>query len=136
MNRLHTDPQQFYWIALLQKIVMVLLVLNIILWLTLYNFEPQDNFRSNVLLTVITAALGLVIFVSVLPVCSLCWIIYRPFPGVVIGLLCMIPCLGWLIQFSLIRECNHDLRHGGFEVGLFGAKLSEINERIEKERKH
>lgn len=128
-----SKPILLFWIALLQKFVTVFLVLNMLLMPAIINFRLQDNPVTVTVLGVLITLCLLINLLSIIPVFALSIIVYRPLAGIGIGFFCLIPCIGWLIQIVLLRETNNDLRQAGLDVGIFGAKLSEVNEKVSQE---
>lgn len=47
--------------------------------------------------------------------------------GIILGLLCFIPCAGLLLLFGISQQATRLLKKNGIKVGLIGADLSQFD---------
>ncbi|MEZ6187242.1 MAG: hypothetical protein R3F62_19795 [Planctomycetota bacterium] len=52
--------------------------------------------------------------------------VYSPIVGVVLGVLCLVPCLGLLILVGLSQRATGILKQNGIRVGLGGARMEDF----------
>lgn len=47
--------------------------------------------------------------------------------GIILGLLCLIPCAGLLVLLGINQQATRLLKKNGIKVGLIGADLSQFD---------
>ena len=106
-------------VATAQKSIIICILLYLCLIVARF-FVP---FQYNLYLLICLLVIGLVSTVSVF---VLAMKVYNIVPGILVGVLTMVPCLGLILLFLVNQKATQILRDNGHEVGLMGADLSEF----------
>lgn len=112
-----------------QKVLILCLVVQLLIWvgytLAIVTGMDRDNGEGAILALLWTAAVGLLggVFVTLLGAK-----VYGPVPGVILGLLTVVPCVGLVIILIVNATATTTLQANGARVGLFGVRVRDIAE--------
>ena len=109
-------------IAIYQKCV----IGCILVYFALVVLVPLMAQVDGIINTIFGTAFVIVNFGSTIFAVLLAIRIYSFFPGIVIGLLTLVPCLSWLVLLTISGRATLTLREHGYRIGLFGVDLSEF----------
>jgi hypothetical protein len=116
-------------IAAYHKVLILWLVAQLLIWVgyvgAILTELARDNGEAAVLLLWFTALIGLVAAVFVVLLEAK---LSGPVLGVFLGLLTVVPCLGLVILLVVSVRATGALRENGVRVGLFGARVRDIDE--------
>lgn len=125
------NPQTFYTIAILQKIVIVILVIKSLLFVLLVNGTVGGTNTSATTFSIVLMFLWIgAEIVAAPPIIALSYMVYRTVGGCMLGILCLIPCLGFILTLVVLRETNVQMQRRGIPVGALGPQLSVVKEKI------
>lgn len=106
-------------VALYQKIVLICIACSFAIFFCHFVVPPMGHG----LVLVCSVAIG--IFDSFF-VFRLAFELFGTAVGVVLGVLTLIPCFGYLILLGVEGQATRVLKANGYRVGLFGASLSQF----------
>src|SRR4029453_13016332 len=122
----HQPAGELRRIARYRRWLIAVTIAQLVLWPGFYALAAIrgevvfESLRVQVVLTFVLGGVGGIMTFL------LYWTLRRPFAAVVMGLACLPPCLGLLVFLVANTTATAALRTHGIEVGLLGARDSDI----------
>jgi glucose-6-phosphate-specific signal transduction histidine kinase len=107
-------------VALCQKGILTCILVYIIL--VAIQFVLPENMRIFLLLVAVPVVITATVFVFLLATK-----VYGTGLGILLGILTLIPCIGFIVLLVVNGKATDMLKKQGIKVGLLGAKMSDLS---------
>ena len=106
-------------IAIYQKVILVCILVNIITYAG--QFLLPTDLRWLAIVVGLPTGLTGTVFVFLLSTK-----VHNVVAGILLGLLALIPCIGFIVLYYINGKATNALQANGIRVGLLGASLSDL----------
>ena len=119
------EPRDLKSVAKSQKGLLFSILLQLIAVISSFSYSVSPfifpvNLDAIVIFSVLAGGISGTFFVFWLAIK-----VYSPLPGVLLGMLTLVPCVGLIILAAVNRKATFILKQNGIKVGFLGAKLSQ-----------